>query len=334
MMSTRRWSIRSALMLILVALAASSVGLSPSAVQAKPTKPPSVQQSGVAIVGEPLSIVVQDGLGMEVYYEGAEQFYNDDAGGTFLQVGGLIYGEQPPANNGFAPIAFTPISNDGPNGSGTRSDPFVVVTVVEAGNTGVRLTQTTRYVDGDPLYDVDIVVTNRTESAQTVKIFHGADLYLNFAGNLPDFGYGFFDADSGAVGAIAEDGNSIQVFIPVTPADAFQEAFYGTFWREIGGASGVAGDGFNNTINLDYHDTAAGLEYSRRLAASGGTAAVSVQGAFGAIGAIIDEPTVPNQEPAFVTVVNRPTPNTYVARGGIITTILWSPTAAGAEPKT
>ena len=318
MTHARRWTIQSALTLMLSVLATSIAGLAPAPVQAKPTRLPGVQQVGSVIVGAPISVVVQDDLGMEVYYNEAQQFYGDDSGGTFLKINGLVYGKTPLATNGFAPLDFTPISNNGPTGSGTREDPFKAVTIVEAGSTGVRLTQTTRYVNGNSFYDVDIVVNNTTDSPQTVTIFHGADLYLNFPDNLLDFGYGFYDADSGAVGAISEDNQSIQVFIPVTPADAFQESFYGIFWRQIGGPGGVAGDGLDNTINRAYHDTAAGLEYSRRVAA-GSSAAVSLQGAFGKIGEIIDEPVDPAKLPALVTVVNRPTPNTLVTRGGIVT---------------
>jgi hypothetical protein len=312
--------LRSAVLLMLSALLAGFVGAADVQAQNKPN-PPRTQQAGVSINGSPLTITVQNTLGMEVYYDGAQQFYARDAGGTFLEVDGVVYGDIPPANNGFQPVAFTPVSNTGPTGSGTAADPFKIVTVVTAGATGVRLTQTTTYVQGDAIYTIDVALSNTSGASRAAKIIHGADLYLNFVGNRPDFGYGFYDEDSGAVGALSEDGQSAQVFIPVTPADAYQEAFYALFWRRIGIEGGVAGPGLNNTINSSFHDTAAGLQYNRTLAA-GGTASVTFQGGFGSLSDIPINP--PEEEidttpPAFITVVSRASPNITVIRGGIVT---------------
>jgi hypothetical protein len=312
--------LRSAVLLMLTALLASFASATNVLAQNKPN-PPRTQQAGVSINGSPLTITVQNTLGMEVYYDGAQQFYARDAGGTFLEVDGVVYGDQPPASSGFNPIPFTQVSNTGPTGSGTASDPFRIVTVVTAGATGVRLTQTTTYVNGDPLYTVNVALSNTSGASRTTRIYHGADLYLNFEGNRPDFGFGFYDEDSGAVGALSEDQQSIQVFIPVTPADAFQEAFYSLFWQRLGAGSGAAGPGLNNTFNPAYHDTAAGLQYNRTLEA-GGSTNVSFQGAFGSISEIPIDPEeeeVVSNPPAFITVVSRPTPNITVVRGGIVT---------------
>jgi|GEM_PF-1047502 len=278
-------------------------------------------QASQSLNGAPLRVVVQDDLAMEVYYEGRPQFFANDAGGTFLVVDGVVYGTDPPASGGFAPIPPTPIANGPVSGTGTAADPFTVVTTVAAGTTGVQLTQRTTYVNGEVRYRIQYTVANTGSVSRSVRVVHGADLYLNFPGNRPDFGNGFFDASSGAVGAASEDGSIIQVFIPGTPPTAYQEAFYASFWTTIGSGSAV-GAGFNNTINPAYHDVAAGLQWDRTIAA-GAQETISLHGAFGLAEVIIppgEEPAEqPARNPANVTVAQRLTPNHAVARGSIVT---------------
>ncbi len=279
-------------------------------------------QAGQTINGAPLTIRVLDSLAMAVNYDGRGQFFGDTAGGTFVQVDNTVYGSNPPASGDFTPIPFTPVSNSPVTGSGTAADPFRIVTEVDAGRSGVRISQMTTYVNGESRYRVEITVRNTSSASRNVRIFHGADLDLNFPGNTPDLGYGFLDPPTGAVGALSEDRRSLQVFIPITPSDAYQEAFYAAFWRRIGGPGGAPGPGFDNTINTTFHDVAAGLQYNRTLA-PGASATVSLFGAFGLaqdVG-ITPPPLEPEQPPktADVWVVIRPTPNLSATRRSIIT---------------
>lgn len=275
-----------------------------------------------AISGAPLTVRVLDNLAMAVDYEGRRQFYSDTAGGSFVEVDGVVYGSTPPAGGSFRPLPFTPVSNSAVSGTGTAADPFLITTEVDAGATGVRITQVTTYVNGEQQYRVDLTARNTSEAARNVRIFHGADLYLNFPGNVPDTGFGLFDAATGAVGALSQDLRSVQVFIPITPVTAFQEAIYNTFWLRIGNTGGAAGPGFNNTINPNFHDVAAGLQYDRALAA-GASATVSFAGGFGLAadvgitlpGVVDDEP---QPEPAQLWVVTRPNFNASVAPGAIL----------------
>ncbi|NTU77785.1 MAG: hypothetical protein HGA45_00035 [Chloroflexales bacterium] len=276
------------------------------------------------ITGSPLSISVLSDLSMIVKYNGATQFFADTAGGTFVQVDNTVYGSDPPASGNFAPLPYTAVSNSAVSGDGTQANPFKIVTVAQAGNTGVRVTQTTSYVNGESSYLVDVSLANTGSASHAIRIYHGADLYLNFPGNISDLGYGIYDESTGAVGALSEDHRSVQVFIPVTHADAFQEAIYSTFWATMGGANGSSGPGYNNTINETFHDIAAGLQYNRTLAA-GATTSVSCIGAFGLASDLGITPTPPTTDntdrppsKANVSVVLRPEPTAVATTDSII----------------
>jgi len=281
--------------------------------------PAPAQAPGQTINGAPLTIRVLDSLAMAVNFDGRQQFFADVAGGTFVQVDNVVYGSAPPAGGSFTPRPFVPVSNSPATGSGTAADPFRIVTEVDAGTSGVRVSQVTSYVNGDLRYRVDITARNTSSANRSVRIFHGADLYLNFPGNTLDFGFGFFDPATGAVGALSQDQRSVQVFIPITAPTAYQEAFYATFWSRIGGPNGAPGPGFNNTINPDFHDTAAGLQYDLTLA-PGASGTVSLFGAFGLaedVGVAPPGRELP-PEPADVWVVTRPSINLIVAPRAII----------------
>jgi hypothetical protein len=279
--------------------------------------PAPAQAPGQTITGAPLTVTVLDNLAMAVNFDGRRQFFADIAGGTFVQVDGIVYGNAPPAGGPFDPRPFTPVSNTPATGSGTAADPFRIVTEVDAGTSGVRISQVTTYVNGEQRYRVEITARNTSSANRSVRIFHGADLFLNFPGNLLDFGFGFFDPPTGAVGALSQDQRSVQVFIPITPPTAYQEAFFGTFWSRIGGANGAPGPGFDNTIDSSFHDTAAGLQYDRALA-PGASETVSLFGAFGLAEDVGIRPLELPPEPADVWVVVRPSFNLFVAPRSVV----------------
>ncbi|MCX7789523.1 MAG: hypothetical protein N2378_02685 [Chloroflexaceae bacterium] len=281
--------------------------------------PAPAQAPGQTINGAPLTIRVLDNLAMAVNFDGRNQFFNNTDGGTFVQVDGAVYGSTPAAGGAFAPRPFIPVSNTPVTGSGTAANPFRIVTEVDAGTSGVRISQVTTYVNGEQRYRVEITARNTSSANRSVRIFHGADLFLNFPGNILDSGFGFFDPPTGAVGALSQDQRSVQVFIPISLPTAYQEALYSTFWSRIGGANGAPGPGFDNTIDPSFHDTAAGLQYNRTLA-PGASETVSLFGAFGLaqdVGVGLPTPELP-PDPADVWVVARPSFNVSVARRSIL----------------
>lgn len=294
-----------------------SGSLTPVAAQRKDT-PPSNAVIGSMIDSSPLRIVVADNLAMAVYHNGAAQFYGENAAGTFVAINGVMYGSDPAASIFFNPLPFNSVSNSAATGTGTAADPFTIVTVVAAGDTGVQVTQTTTYVNGDSHYGIGLAVTNTGTVQRSIRIFYGADLYLNFPGNEADYGYGFYDRTTGAIGARSQDYLNVQAFIPITRPNAYQESTFTTFWTNLG----IEGNpNLNNTIDTTYHDVAAGLQWNRSLAA-GATETISMQGGFGRTTDVGVSPRSslpsPHYAPATVHAVFRTNPNSTVARNSTV----------------
>src|SRR5512138_1559332 len=65
------------------------------------------------------------------------------------------------------------------SGSGTTSNPFVITTVVDVGDSGVRLTQRVSYVNGDRTLRKTWSLTNSSETLyEDLRFFHGGDTYF------------------------------------------------------------------------------------------------------------------------------------------------------------
>jgi hypothetical protein len=74
---------------------------------------------------------------------------------------------------------FTPVSQSEVVGRGTQERPFKVTTVVDVGDTGLRITQTDSYVVGQNFYTTTITVKNLGTSRQDVVLYHYGDCFLN-----------------------------------------------------------------------------------------------------------------------------------------------------------
>lgn len=267
--------------------------------ESKQDKPIASPQAMQQIDGSPLDISVKDGLSVAVYYDGREQYYNEFDSGTFLVVDNIVYGPQPLVSQGFMPEPFTPISNS-VQGNGTEVNPFSIITVVSAGDTGLQLTQTTSYINGDIGYSTHITIDNNSTTTKDIRLFHAADLYLNFPETEADYGFGFYDLATGAVGGSSEDQKRIQIFkpIPAFMPDAYQESTWGgigeegtPFWRYIGIENAEPGPGFNNTVDTERkHDIAAGFQWNRTIEA-GSSTTIGDESAFGLVEEALPTPT-------------------------------------------
>ena len=161
--------------------------------------------------------------------------------GTFIAMGGTLYAPDFANHGGTATgnlgtyVVFTPVSQTPVTGTGTPSDPFIVVTVVDVAATGLRIQQTDSYITGDESYRTDITIMNSGGPASGV-LFRAGDAFL--AGS--DFGFGFTETfgSRNAVGCSVNANNMppgrIEEWIPVTGGNNFYEAFYGEIWRWIG----------------------------------------------------------------------------------------------------
>jgi hypothetical protein len=87
------------------------------------------------------NITISDELNCSVNHAGDidGEFFGDTACATEIAVGSAIYGPSSiPAGN--SPGGYTPVSQTPVTGSGTSGDPYTIVTVVDVGTTGLRIT--------------------------------------------------------------------------------------------------------------------------------------------------------------------------------------------------
>jgi uncharacterized repeat protein (TIGR01451 family) len=159
--------------------------------------------------------------------------------GTFVFVDGTMFapdvGSHSTATGALgAYTAFTPVSQTAVTGLGTSVSPFQVITVVDAGATGIQVTQTDSYVVGQESYLSDISVSNTSGGSKSVLVYHAADCYLGSS----DSGYGYANAGTKTVACTKNANNTpadrIEQFSPITPADHFYEASYSSVWAALG----------------------------------------------------------------------------------------------------
>lgn len=257
------------------------------------------------ISSDPLDIVVSDTTAIAYQLNSNQMYFGPSDSGTFLTINGAVFGPKPLANEGFfsttpfEPTAYTLGSNT-LTGTGTSADPFVVVTRVQAGVTGVSLVQTITYVAGEQDYQIALRLENTNPTPIQLRMTHAADLYVNFPENDQDFGIAFGDPTTGAIGSVTRTGQYVQAFIPnpQTPPTAYQVSEWGRvqgvtpFWNYIGGPAGTPGPGLQNIIQNGYIDIVAGFQWdltvpaatagknSPEFAAVGATE-VTARGAFG-----------------------------------------------------
>jgi hypothetical protein len=166
--------------------------------------------------------------------------------GTFLAVNGALYAPDFFSHEGTNTVElgvytpFTPVSQSPVTGSGTAADPWQVSTVVDAGTTGVRLTETTSYVAGEPSYRTDIEIAVTGANPASIKLYRGGDCQLGAS----NFGYGHANAASKVAGCSSTPNNTPQehftTWTPITAADHFMQGRAGAIWTQLNGALDLA----------------------------------------------------------------------------------------------
>jgi Ca2+-binding RTX toxin-like protein len=144
-------------------------------------------------------IIISDTLGCQVFFTGADpggQYFQGTADdfncGTVLTTAGVVYTFGTEVNSvpgdgyfdftGGPPAAlFTLVSQSAVTGTGTSADPYRLVTVVDAGATGLRITETTTYVLGADRIRTEIKVENRGGAEQTAILYSFGDCYTGTA---------------------------------------------------------------------------------------------------------------------------------------------------------
>jgi hypothetical protein len=228
----------------------------------------SAAQRVINSAGPLTSIYLNDDLACQARHSGDtsnEFFGGTDPGscGTFIRAGGVTYGP----SVGPSPTAYTLVSQSPVTGTGTAANPFKVVTVVNAGSTGLRLTQTDTYVVGLEAYRTDITVRNTSSSPVTAELYHAADCYLQ----NDDDGFGWRDPATGGIFCTKNANNSpparILGFDPISGGNSFQEDYYGSIWDVVD--TGTPFGNFCACTTLQ--DNGAGVSWSLNLPATGVT---------------------------------------------------------------
>jgi hypothetical protein len=182
-------------------------------------------------------VEISDELNCAVDHAGdtASEWYGQTACGTFLATGGVLYGPSDvPAGGSASPRStWTLVSQGAVSGAGSSASPYRVVTVVDAGASGLRLTETDSYVVGEESYRTDLAVSNTGTSAASGVLYRAGDCYLQNS----DVGYGAIDTATGAVSctASADPGARIEQMLPLTSGSHYYESHYSSVWAAVGG---------------------------------------------------------------------------------------------------
>jgi uncharacterized repeat protein (TIGR01451 family) len=159
------------------------------------------------------------------------------------------------------------VSQSGVTGSGSSSNPFEVVTVANAGGTGLRLRETDRYVVGDEIYTTEVRINNTSGSSRTATLYRAGDCFLAES----DDGFGFTETSGTrkSVGCSLNANNNpadrIEEWIPLTGGNDFVEDAYSTVWSDIGSKTA-----FPNTCECAiFQDNGAGISWTATIPAGG-----------------------------------------------------------------
>jgi uncharacterized repeat protein (TIGR01451 family) len=164
----------------------------------------------------------------------------DTACGTFFSAAGVNYGPPTVPANPTVRTGWTPVGQSGVTGAGTSTSPFRMSTVVDAGTSGVRFTQTDSYVTGEESYRTDIVVTNNSGTEVSGVLYRAGDCYLQGS----DRGFGAVDTATGAISCTqsAAPNSRIEQMLPITANSNYMEGAFNTVWTAVD-----SGNPFPNT---------------------------------------------------------------------------------------
>src|ERR1051325_933416 len=149
---------------------------------------------------------------------------------------------------------FTPVSQTPVTGSGTNQDPYKVVTVANAGSSGLVLTETDTYVVGQESYTTSVSVDNTGEPSFNLIIFRAGDCFLGGS----DEGTGGVSGSS--IACVQEETGRIEEWVPITSGSSYFENNYDEVWARIG-----SHQAFNNTCECTLDDNGAGLSWTFSL---------------------------------------------------------------------
>jgi hypothetical protein len=181
----------------------------------------------------PLSqIFITDDLACQVAYAGDPAFEFFPSGsevgncGTYVSVGGSVWG---PAGGPATITPFTVVSQSPVSGSGSLTDPFRIVTVVDIPEAGLRIQEIESYAVGSRAYRTDIQIANIGNAGQTGAIYRAGDCYLQGSD------LGFVRVDGGSPQCIVDPalGQRVEQWLPITVGSHYFAGFYRAVWDRI-----------------------------------------------------------------------------------------------------
>lgn len=245
----------------------SSVGAAPL------RQPPAFKE----IAGTPLRIQVGNNASVQVYHQryshGAT--YGSADSGFFLAINGTVYGPDLRGTNSSSAAQSSSrmelVSHDGPVGSGSQADPFRISNNQNISAAGLNVLQTVSYINGNSYFQLDWRITNNGAAQTCFKAYHAADIY--FADS--DYGIGYYNAASGAVGGYNANRDWFMVFAPLVRATHYKEAAYGTIWTDVSAAVDLS-----DTIDTTNIDNGIALQWNGCVD-PGGTTTITDLWSFG-----------------------------------------------------
>ncbi|MBA2953327.1 tandem-95 repeat protein, partial [Nocardioides sp. MAH-18] len=220
----------------------------------------------ITSAGPLTSIGISPLLNCSVHHVGdsSGEFFGETACGTFVALGGTVYGPASIPAGGVGQTAYTPLSQT-KSGSGTAASPFEIHTVVNV-VPGVNLDQVDSYVVGQESYRTSSTLVNTTGAPITAEVYKAADCYLQDS----DTGYGRYEAATGAIACVGvgEGGPSsrIEQFFPLSSGSSYYEAAYSAVWSAVASGSPLPNlcQQCSNAV-----DNGAGLSWSVSVPAGG-----------------------------------------------------------------
>lgn len=178
-------------------------------------------------------IIVTPDLNCQVSHQAdvSFEFFGGESGacGTFLAVGGTLYGPASIPSGGLVSQPWTPVNQAPATGSGRGGDPFRLVTVVEAGDLGLRVEQTDSYQIGEESYRTDLRISNSGGSEQRAILYRAADCYLQDS----DSGFGRVDDGAPACVISQADDARIEQWVPLTGGSRYFEGGFSDVWQRV-----------------------------------------------------------------------------------------------------
>jgi len=217
-------------------------------------------------------IVVADDLSCQVTLENAtaSSFFPSSLDladcGTIIAVGSTVFAPDFFSHAGTSTslvyTPFTPVSQSAVTGSGTPADPYQITTVVNAGSTGVQITQVDTYVVGQDSYSTQVSVRNGSTGTRNIVLYRAGNCFVGGS----DFGYGALNAASASVACTTTPNGAAPMqelrFTPSATGDRYFEGASGTLWSAIN----LRADLSNSCVCASETENAVGLSWRRSLA--------------------------------------------------------------------